>query len=79
MVINRLKLIRKDRNFTQREIAELLGVSAIEYNYYENNSRNIPLKRLIKLALYYNTSVDYLIGLTDSVIPYPRCNKTLIK
>ncbi|WP_432663392.1 helix-turn-helix transcriptional regulator [Wukongibacter baidiensis] len=42
------------------------------YSSYENGNHDIPTHALITLAKYYNTSVDYLLGLTDKVQPYPR-------
>ena len=68
----RIKSLREDHDLTQREISQILNISQVAYSYYEINKRNIPLELLSKLADYYNTSVDYLLGLTNEVTPYPR-------
>ena len=61
----RLKDIRTYHDYTQKEIADYLGIARNTYGTYETNSRIIPLKFLNKLSNYYNVSVDYLLGLTD--------------
>ena len=72
MNINRLKDIREDKDLTQSDIAKLLGTTQQQYSKYEIGFRAIPIERLDKLAEFYNTSVDYLIGRTDVRIPYPK-------
>lgn len=57
--------LREDSDLTQSEIAKKLGISQRAYSYYENGKRDIPVDLLWKLADFYNTSVDYLIGRTD--------------
>ena len=57
---------------TQREIGEAIGVPQRTYSYYEIGQRMIPPEILIALARFYKTSVDYLLGLTDEMKPYPR-------
>ncbi len=66
----RIKDLREDRDLTQKEIAEFLHVKQNTYSQYENGQRQIPLNCLIALAKYYNTSTDYLLGLTDKLEPY---------
>ena len=66
----RLKDIREDRDITQKEIAEYLNVRQNTYSQYENEKRQIPLQMLIKLAKFYNTSVDYLLELTSDPKKY---------
>ena len=68
----RLRDLREDHDLTQTEIASYLNIKQNTYSQYENGVRQIPNDMLIKLALYYNTSVDYILGLTDSPQPYPR-------
>ena len=67
----RIKDIREDLDLTQREIADYLHIKQNTYSQYENGQRQIPLNMLIALARYYNTSTDYLLGLTDVKSPYP--------
>ncbi len=62
----RLKDLREDNDVKQKELAEYLNIKQNTYSQYENGKREIPLDTLCKLADYYNTSVDYLIGRTDN-------------
>lgn len=57
---------------TQKQIAKLLSVSQNTYSQYEIGISRFPLDAVIKLAEYYNVSIDYLVGLTDETAPYPR-------
>lgn len=68
----RIRNIRIDSNLTQREIAEYLHVKQNTYSQYEIGVLNYPIDIVIQLALFYNTSVDYLVGLTDNPLPYER-------
>lgn len=70
--LERLKEIRKDNDYTQIEIAKILGITQVQYSRYETGERLIPITLLIKLADYYNVSIDYLLGLTDIRKPYPK-------
>ena len=64
--------MREDHDLTQQEVAEYLSMKQSQYSRYERGHRDIPTDILIKLALYYNTSTDYLLGLTDDLNPYKR-------
>lgn len=72
MKISRLKEIREDKDYNQSEIAKILKTSQQQYSKYEIGIRAIPIEKLDKLANFYNTSVDYLIGRTDERKPYPK-------
>lgn len=61
----RLRDLREDNDLKQSQIAELLNIKQNTYSQYENEKREIPISMLWKLADYYNTSVDYIIGRTD--------------
>ena len=50
-------------------------MSQTGYNQYETGKNDIPTKILIKLAEFYNTSIDYLLGITDEKAPYKRTKK----
>ena len=65
-IYKRLKDIREDNDKSQKEIAEVIGTSQSYYAQYENGKRAIPFDRVIILAKYYNISLDYLAGLTDT-------------
>ena len=57
---------------TQKQIAELLGMSQTGYSKYETGENDIPTAVLIRLARFYQTSVDYLLGETDRRERYPK-------
>ncbi len=61
----RLRALREDRDLTQTQIAKILGMSQTGYSKYETGENDIPTAILIKLARYYNTSIDFLLGETD--------------
>jgi len=62
----RLRDIREDSDKKQEEIASVLSITRQQYQLYESGKREIPLHHLIALAKYYNISLDYLTGLTDT-------------
>lgn len=66
----RLKDLREDNDYTQAFIAEYLGVKQNTYSQYECEKREIPIALLVKLAKLYNTSVDYILGLTNNTKRY---------
>lgn len=68
----RLKDLREDSDITQKELAEYLHVKQNTYSQYENGQRQIPIDLLIMLAGFYNTSIDYIVGITDSKTAYPK-------
>ena len=68
----RLRDIREDHDLTQKELAEYLNIRQNTYSQYENGQRQLPLDTLIKLAIYFDTSCDYILGLTEVDKPYPR-------
>ncbi len=72
MKIERLKEIREDKDLLQKDIAKILNITQVQYSRYETGMRVIPVYHLEKLARFYNTSIDYLIGLTDERSPYPK-------
>ncbi|MBQ1264550.1 MAG: helix-turn-helix transcriptional regulator [Oscillospiraceae bacterium] len=67
----RIRDLREDRDLTQKQISEYLMCDQSLYSKYERGERVVPTEVLIKLARYYKTSIDYLVGLTDSKQPYP--------
>ena len=68
MKYSRIRDLREDRDLNQTEIAKMLGMSQTGYSKYETGENDIPTSILIKLARFYNTSIDYLLGETD----YPQ-------
>lgn len=65
-------MLRISSGFTQAAIAEKLHVRQNTYSQYENGVRDIPIELLKELAVIYETSIDYIVGLTDEETPYPR-------
>ena len=61
----RIKDIREDNDKTQQQIADYLDCDRSLYSKYERGEREIPLALIIKLADYYGTSIDYLVGRED--------------
>ena len=74
LLYRRLRDLREDADLRQQDLAELLHCSQVCYSFYENGQRDIPTEVLLKLAEYYGTSVDYLLGRTDERTPYPDNN-----
>ena len=62
----RLRDLREDADITQKDIAEYLHIKQNTYSQYENEKREIPISLLWKLADIYKTSIDYLVGRTDT-------------
>ena len=62
----RIRDLREDKDLKQREIAEYLNCSTRVYSNYELGQRDIPTDILIKLSVFHEVSVDYLLGLTDN-------------
>lgn len=71
-MLQRLKDFREDKDISQKKMAEILNVAQTTYSDYELGKINIPLNALKKLALFFDTSIDYLLELTDVSKPYPR-------
>ncbi len=68
----RLRDLREDKDISQSELAVKLCMSQTGYSKYETGENDIPTAILIALAHYYDTSVDFILGLTDYSDPYPR-------
>lgn len=68
----RIKDMREDKDLLQKDVAEFLNVSQTNYSKYELGKINIPINTLKKMAIFFDTSIDYLLGLTDEIKPYPR-------
>lgn len=72
MKFENIRSLRIDNGHTQRQIAEVLGISQNTYSQYEIGVLNYPVDALIKLADFYNVSIDYLLGRTATKTPYPK-------
>ncbi len=62
MKFQRIQDLRTDADLSQKQISDILHISQRSYSHYETGSRNIPIEMLIRLANYYETSIDYLVG-----------------
>ena len=72
MYFQRLKDLREDKDLLQRDVAEILGISQTVYSRYERGFQTIPVIHLLKLADFYHTSTDYILGRTHVIAPHPR-------
>lgn len=68
----KLRNLREDHDLRQEDIAQLLHTTQRAYSYYETGQRDIPIPMLIRLSRYYNVSVDYILGETNSKKRYPK-------
>mgnify|MGYP004481552339 FL=1 len=68
----RIRDLREDRDLMQKDLAAYLKCTQVCYSNYEMGKRDIPTDVLKSLAIYYDTSVDYILGLTDEPKPYPK-------
>ncbi len=68
----RIRELREDNDLTQTQIATMLNCTQQTYSRYETGEITIDIYNLIKLAKFYNTSTDYLLGLTDNPKPYEK-------
>lgn len=64
-MFERIKNLREDHDLTQEYIAKYLKINRVVYNRYENGLREIPISLLIKLADFYNVSIDYITNRTS--------------
>ena len=69
-MFKRVRDLREDKDITQKQMAEFLKIHQTTYSDYELGNLNIPADVLIKLAQFYKTSIDYIVGLTDNPNPY---------
>ena len=72
MKLERVRNLREDRDLRQNDVAEYLRCTQVCYSRYESGTREIPIGILIKLALFYDTSTDFILGITDEKRPYKR-------
>ncbi len=68
----RIRNLREDKDLNQTQIAKMLGMSQTGYSKYETGENDIPTTTLIKLAKFYDTSIDYLLGQTNCKERYPE-------
>lgn len=71
LIYENIRNLRTDGGYTQKQIAAYLGISQNTYSQYEIGVLSYPVDALVKLADFYNVSVDYLLGRTNVKTPYP--------
>lgn len=64
--MNNLRKVRSEMHYTQMQIAEILDMEQTQYSRYELDKHEVPISRYKQLAVFYNVSIDYLYGLTDT-------------
>lgn len=69
---SRLRDLREDHDLSQADVAAYLNCTQVSYSYYELGRRAVPVEVLQRLADFYETSVDYLLGRTNERRPYPK-------
>jgi len=69
MKYQRIQDLRNDADLSQKQLSEILHISQRSYSHYETGSRSIPIEMLVRLANYYDTTIDYLVGRTDNKKP----------
>lgn len=70
--MNRIREMREDKDLLQKDIAKILNISQQQYSRYENGENELSYDGLIKLANFYDTSIDYILYRTDDRTPYPK-------
>lgn len=66
--IARIRDLREDKNLKQKDLAAYLAIDQSTYSDYENGRINVPIEQLIKIADYYDVSLDYIVGRTDNAL-----------
>ena len=72
MHLKRVNELREARNLTQKDVCKVIGIQQPQYNRYETGKRDFPLAYIVDVALLFNTSVDYILELSDDAKPYKR-------
>lgn len=72
MYKKRIRDLREDNDLSQKEIAEYLKIAQTVYSRYERGENEIPIKHIIKLCIYYNTTADYILGFTNKMEKLPK-------
>ena len=75
MMYTRIRDLREDTDMNQTQFAKILGMSQTGYSKYETGTNDIPTEILIRIADYYNTSTDYILGRTNIKKPYLQTEK----
>ena len=71
-----MRLLRHQKRFTRKNVADYLGVTPATYTRYESGQSKIPLRIVKSLAIFYDTNMDYIVGLTNESAPLKRDEST---
>lgn len=74
-MLSRMRALRIECGLSQKDVAKILHISPETYAQYEDGTSRVPLWILVRLASFYQTSMDYLAELTDERAPYPPKKK----
>ena len=72
MIFKRLRDLREDNDFSQEQLAAILNIKQTTYSKYELGKINIPIEAFIKIADFYKTTIDYIVGRTDIITPLSK-------
>ena len=72
MYLKRVRELRESKKLTQSDVCKFIGIQQPQYNRYETGKRDFPLAYIVEVALLFNTSVDYILELSDEIKPYKR-------
>lgn len=75
MQFQRIRDLREDKDKKQIELAAYLNVDQSTYSDYERGKISVPIEQLMKIADFYQVSLDYLVGRTDVTEPYPKARR----
>lgn len=75
MYYPRLRDLREDKDLTQDELVQILGMHKTTYTNYEQGKREIPFDLAIRLARFYNVTLDYIAGITNDPTPLNKENR----
>ena len=66
LITQRIRFLRKNKGYTQQEVADMLGVGRAAYSAYEKGTRSISVQSIIKLSQFYKVSSDFILGLSNN-------------
>lgn len=77
-MMNRIKALREDHDYTQQYVADCIGITQRKYSYLETGTQQLTAEILVPLANLYNVSVDYILFQTDTTKRYPASHHSTV-
>jgi len=68
---DKIRELREDRDFTQKEIADMLGITRQQYQLYESGNRQFKIEHIVKICKFFGVSADYILELPKN-LKWPR-------